>query len=88
MTETSRLRPPAIRAFRRALNLTLFVTPLVATCALPAFASDTPRYGGTIVLATLTEPVCLDPTVGGDVPQGIIAHQFLDSLISQDKDGS
>ncbi|WP_159012952.1 ABC transporter substrate-binding protein [Acidisoma sp. S159] len=88
MTETSSARPPAIRAFCKALNLTLLVTPLVAACALPAFASDTPRYGGTIVLATLAEPVCLDPTVGGDVPQDIIAHQFLDSLISQDEDGS
>lgn len=51
-------------------------------------ADTTPQYGGTIVLATLEEPKCLDPVVGGDVPQDIIAHQYLDSLVSQDEDGT
>lgn len=53
-----------------------------------ACAADAPQYGGTIVLATLEEPKCLDPAFGGDVPQDIIAHQFLDNLVSQEKDGS
>lgn len=53
-----------------------------------AHAADAPQYGGTIILATLEEPKCLDPAFGGDVPQDIIAHQFLDNLVSQEKDGS
>jgi peptide/nickel transport system substrate-binding protein len=62
---------------------------LSAAAATPCRADDeAPVSGGTIVFATPDEPTCLDPTVGGDVPQDIIAHQFLDSLISQDKDAS
>jgi len=62
---------------------------LCSAMAMPALAaSPEPQYGGTIVLATFAEPACLDPTVGGDVPQDIIAHLFLDSLISQNEDGS
>jgi peptide/nickel transport system substrate-binding protein len=72
------------------IGLTLGLIPLLGAWLSPLAhaAADTPRYGGTIVLATLKEPTCLDPTVGGDVPQDIIAHQFLDSLISQNEDGS
>ncbi|MCB8877501.1 ABC transporter substrate-binding protein [Acidisoma silvae] len=56
--------------------------------ATAAWAADQPQSGGTITLATFKEPRCLDPTVGGDVPQDIIAHMFTDSLISQTEDGA
>lgn len=67
-------------------GVSLLTGAIAATGAATA-ADDAPRYGGTIVLATLEEPKCLDPAFGGDVPQDIIAHQFLDSLISQDEKG-
>lgn len=66
----------------------LLAAAVLSALPLLGQAADAPRYGGIIVLATLEEPTCLDPTVGGDVPQDIIAHQFLDSLVSQDQDSS
>ncbi len=69
--------------------LAVYLTTAFLSSALhSAFAAETPQQGGTIILATLKEPKCLDPTVGGDVPQDIIAHMFTDSLISQNEDGS
>ena len=49
--------------------------------------SDTPVSGGTLVYATDREPTCLDPHVGGDMPQVFVAQQYLDSLVSMDTDG-
>ncbi|MBB4201011.1 hypothetical protein CCR94_00675 [Rhodoblastus sphagnicola] len=75
------MRSTLIRALARVSLL-----PCFALAAASAYAENAkPSYGGDIVLATLKEPECLDPTVGGDVPQDIIAHQFLDSLVSQDE---
>lgn len=33
------------------------------------------------------EPECLDPHVGGNYPQALIGSQFLENLVSRDKDG-
>ncbi|MDC6380568.1 ABC transporter substrate-binding protein [Pseudomonas graminis] len=49
--------------------------------------SDQPVSGGTLVYATDREPTCLDPHVGGDMPQVFVAQQYLDSLVSMDADG-
>jgi peptide/nickel transport system substrate-binding protein len=65
-----------------------FAAAALSLLAGSAQAADTPQSGGTIILATFKEPRCLDPTVGGDVPQDIIAHMFTDSLISQTEDGA
>jgi len=50
-------------------------------------ASSTPVAGGTLTYATDREPVCLDPHVMGDMPQVFVAQQYLDSLVSMDRDG-
>ncbi|WP_413992407.1 ABC transporter substrate-binding protein [Labrys okinawensis] len=57
--------------------------------AQPGWAADaaTPVSGGTLIYATDREPTCLDPHVDGDMPQVFVAQQFLDSLVSMDKDG-
>jgi peptide/nickel transport system substrate-binding protein len=62
---------------------------LVAGCqATPDNASSTPVEGGTLTYASGdAEPTCLDPHVGGNYPQALIAGQFLDSLVSRNSDG-
>jgi peptide/nickel transport system substrate-binding protein len=62
---------------------------LVAGCTAPAAeTSSTPVEGGTLTYASGdAEPTCLDPHVGGNYPQALIAGQFLDSLVSRDADG-
>ena len=76
------------RATMRGGRLALASFVLASVSGTCLAADETPTSGGTIVFATPDEPTCLDPTVGGDVPQDIIAHQFLDSLVSQDQDAS
>jgi len=49
--------------------------------------SSQPVSGGTLIYATDREPICLDPHVGGDMPQVFVAQQYLDSLVSMDSEG-
>lgn len=47
-----------------------------------------PVAGGTLVYATGdAEPDCLDPHVGGNYPQALVATQYLESLVSLDDNG-
>ncbi|WP_426218077.1 ABC transporter substrate-binding protein [Pseudomonas sp. DWRC2-2] len=48
---------------------------------------DFPVHGGTLVYASDREPTCLDPHVEGEMPQVIVAQQYLDSLVSMDSAG-
>ncbi|MEX2423390.1 MAG: ABC transporter substrate-binding protein [Acidimicrobiia bacterium] len=48
----------------------------------------TPQEGGELVYATGKDITCLDPHVGGDMPQAAIAAQYLDSMVSQDREGN
>jgi len=61
----------------------------VAGCHRPrtSVASKGPLRGGTLVYATDREPICLDPHVAGDMPQVFVAEQYLDRLVSMDRDG-
>lgn len=44
--------------------------------------------GGTLVYASGdAEPTCLDPHVGGNYPQGLIAAQYLETLFTKNEDG-
>lgn len=54
----------------------------------PASRSAVPVNGGTLVYATDREPLCLEPHVFGDMPQALLAKQFLDSLVSMDAQGN
>lgn len=48
-----------------------------------------PVSGGTLTYASGdAEPSCLDPHVGGNYPQALIATQYLESLVSLDEDGA
>ncbi|WP_313555278.1 ABC transporter substrate-binding protein [Miniimonas arenae] len=49
----------------------------------------TPSAGGTLVYASGdAEPTCLDPHVGGNYPQALLASQFLEPLVGRDADGT
>jgi len=61
---------------------------LIAGCSATAPANTEPVSGGTLVYATGdAEPTCLDPHVGGNYPQALVATQYLESLVSKDSDG-
>ncbi|WP_394768393.1 ABC transporter substrate-binding protein [Lacisediminihabitans sp.] len=66
------------------------VALLVAGCSTtsPGASGGKPVAGGTLVYATGdAEPTCLDPHVGGNYPQALVATQYLESLVSKNKAG-
>src|SRR5690554_5966557 len=83
--------PFAARNQSRALGAAavLAVLAVIASgCAAGPAASDEPVSGGTLVYATGdAEPTCLDPHVGGNYPQALVATQYLESLVSKNSDG-
>lgn len=66
---------------------------LLASCSAgtgsdPAAQEVQPVSGGTLVYASGdAEPACLDPHVGGNYPQALVASQYLESLFTKDEDG-
>lgn len=65
---------------------------VLAGCSSPSgtgSAQDaTPVSGGTLVYASGdAEPSCLDPHVGGNYPQALVASQYLESLFTKDSEG-
>ncbi|MHA7268686.1 ABC transporter substrate-binding protein [Arthrobacter sp. HLT1-20] len=51
--------------------------------------AGTPVTGGTLVYASGdAEPSCLDPHVGGNYPQALVASQYLETLYTKDADGT
>jgi peptide/nickel transport system substrate-binding protein len=51
-------------------------------------AAGPPVSGGSIVYGADREPTCLDPHNLGDMPQTYVARQYLDSLVSEERDGT
>ena len=70
-------------------GVALVSTIALAACQAPApEASGEPVSGGTLTYASGdAEPTCLDPHVGGNYPQALLAGQFLESLVSRDETG-
>ena len=78
---------------RHTLALAILgVSALTLTACAPAETSGgsaSPIDGGTLTYATGdAEPTCLDPHVGGNYPQALIATQYLESLVSLDDSGT
>ena len=70
--------------------ISILAVALIATgcSATPAPTSTKPVAGGTLVYATGdAEPTCLDPHVGGNYPQALVATQYLESLVSKNTAG-
>ena len=64
------------------------VVLVLAACSTPTTAGSEPVSGGTLVYASGdAEPTCLDPHVGGNYPQALVATQYLESLVSKNSDG-
>ncbi|GAA4367055.1 ABC transporter substrate-binding protein [Agromyces bauzanensis] len=81
-----------LRPWRRialpAIALVSAVALAGCQAAEPDEASGDPVEGGTLVYASGdAEPTCLDPHVGGNYPQALLAGQFLESLVSRDTSG-
>ena len=75
------------RSIAAAAGITA-LTLLLAGCTPAAQQNTEPTAGGTLVYASGdAEPTCLDPHVGGNYPQALIATQYLESLVSKDADG-
>ncbi|MEV0952246.1 ABC transporter substrate-binding protein [Promicromonospora sp. NPDC050249] len=77
---------------RAVVVVTATVALLLAACSpgggTPEEASGEPVAGGTLTYASGdAEPSCLDPHVGGNYPQALIATQYLESLVSLDESG-
>ncbi|MFD7312247.1 ABC transporter substrate-binding protein [Promicromonospora sp. NPDC059942] len=77
---------------RAAVVVTAAVALLLAACSPGGGTSSEPSgepvTGGTLTYASGdAEPSCLDPHVGGNYPQALIATQYLESLVSLDEDG-
>ncbi|BDZ50013.1 hypothetical protein GCM10025867_22540 [Frondihabitans sucicola] len=50
--------------------------------------SASPQRGGTVTYASGdAEPTCLDPHVGGNYPQALVASQYLEELVSKNVRG-
>ncbi|HEV7948927.1 MAG TPA: ABC transporter substrate-binding protein [Glaciihabitans sp.] len=72
---------------------TLTVSALMLTACSSASTesggSSDPVVGGTLTYASGdAEPSCLDPHVGGNYPQALVSTQYLEALVSLDKDGA
>ncbi|WP_157001188.1 ABC transporter substrate-binding protein [Agromyces laixinhei] len=71
------------------IGVAVVSTIVLAGCQAPASeTSGEPVSGGTLNYASGdAEPTCLDPHVGGNYPQALLAGQFLESLVSRDTSG-
>jgi len=64
------------------------LTLLASGCSAEPSDNTEPTAGGTLVYASGdAEPSCLDPHVGGNYPQALVATQYLESLVSKNSDG-
>ncbi|MDR4534234.1 ABC transporter substrate-binding protein [Glutamicibacter sp. PS] len=88
---------PSVSRARRVLSLSIglpVALTLLAACApsnpesSTSQASVDPVAGGTLVYASGdAEPTCLDPHVGGNYPQALVASQYLETLFTKDAEG-
>jgi peptide/nickel transport system substrate-binding protein len=79
-----------VKRFVAPLIAIVSVALLVAGCSTTSTPSSDgkPVAGGTLVYATGdAEPTCLDPHVGGNYPQALVATQYLESLVSKNTAG-
>ncbi|MCB1274130.1 MAG: ABC transporter substrate-binding protein [Leucobacter sp.] len=74
-----------------ALALALPLTACAGPAGAPGGSSEpsAPQTRSTLVYATGdAEPDCLDPHVGGNFPQALLASQVLESLVALDTEGT
>ena len=85
-----RVQKTRARALFTAAGATAVLLALTA-CTGGGTATDagTPVSGGTLTYASGdAEPTCLDPHVGGNYPQALLATQYIEMLTGLDRDGA
>jgi peptide/nickel transport system substrate-binding protein len=75
-----------------AVALALVLTSGLAACATSGAstssdASGKPVSGGTLTYLQDRSETCLDPEIGGDIPQAMIGQQLTDDLVYEGPDG-
>ncbi len=53
----------------------------------PAASAGKPVYGGTLVYLEDRQETCIDPQIGGDIPQAMIGQQYTDDIVYEGKGG-
>lgn len=82
------MRTPLFAALGLAATAALVLTGCTSGSDSSTGNSATPVRGGTLTYATGdAEPTCLDPHVGGNYPQALVASQYLEELVSKNSDG-
>ncbi len=80
--------PRTRRGLATAGGLVIAALVLTACQNTSPEQSDSPVSGGTLTYASGdAEPTCLDPHVGGNYPQALLAGQVFDSLVSRSAEG-
>lgn len=83
---------PSIRHRRLGIVAAAAAAGLLLAGCTPAAdvgPAGEPKAGGTLTYASGdAEPTCLDPHVGGNYPQALVSTQYLESLVSRDKNGT
>ncbi|WIB27423.1 ABC transporter substrate-binding protein [Curtobacterium sp. MCSS17_015] len=82
-------KSPALRRIVTGVAGAATILLAVAACSGGAPSdSSTPVRGGTLTYASGdAEPTCLDPHVGGNYPQALLATQYIEELVGLDDDG-
>jgi peptide/nickel transport system substrate-binding protein len=83
-------KTPALRRIVTGVASAATILLAVAACSGPGApnGSSTPVRGGTLTYASGdAEPTCLDPHVGGNYPQALLATQYIEELVGLDDDG-
>ncbi|WIB16500.1 ABC transporter substrate-binding protein [Curtobacterium sp. MCPF17_050] len=83
-------KSPALRRIVTGVAGAATILLAVTACSAAGAAGDssTPVSGGTLTYASGdAEPTCLDPHVGGNYPQALLATQYIEELVGLDDDG-
>lgn len=80
--------PRGATATAGAVALIVLLSGCATGHSTPASAgSSKPVYGGTLTYLEDREEACLDPEIGGDIPQAMIGQQITDDLVYEGPDG-
>jgi peptide/nickel transport system substrate-binding protein len=80
--------PPAVRAGALLAVAAAALTACgTANGAGTTVGSGKPVYGGTLVYLEDRQESCIDPQIGGDIPQAMIGQQYTDDIVYEGTGG-
>ncbi len=81
--------PPAVRAGALLAAAAAALTACgTASGSGTTAASGKPVSGGTLVYLEDRQESCIDPQIGGDIPQAMIGQQYTDDIVYEGKGGT